>query len=125
MKYACLIYLDEDAPAAQQALEKLLEGLRAAGKAGSAAVLEPSASATSLRRRGGAASVVTGPAGCGRELLAALVVIDAQDLDASLASAARLSSSPLDIEVRPVKGRARCGPRRMTLGKIVPLQARD
>ena len=77
--------------------------LQASGAMTAAAGLQPPASATTLRLRGGSAQVQDGPFADVREQLGGLFVIEVADLDAALAWAARCPAAERGVvEVRPV-----------------------
>jgi hypothetical protein len=85
-------------------LEALNEELRAAGAWVFAAGLHPAGTATVLRANEGEVLLTDGPFVEGKEHLGGFTVIEAPDLDAALAWAARMARIiPLPIEVRPVQ----------------------
>jgi hypothetical protein len=108
MKYLCLIYVDEKLAGALP--EGVLAGLLVASRCEAdptrpclATELEPAATATTLRTRSGAVLTSAGPVTQTREQLGGLVLIDAPNLDAAIAIAARVPAARLgSIEVRPV-----------------------
>ena len=125
MKYACLIYVDERAAAGRAAAEDVLRRLgRLAAQTGGA-VLEPAAAAMSVRCRNGGVTVAAGPGENRAGQLAAVLLIDAANLDAALTGAARFTEPAVGVEVRPVRSTERRGPKRIVRGKVVPLRAYD
>src|SRR5690349_7285960 len=112
-KYLILIYGDEqrwDAETAEQRAAKEAGHAGFARAAGAGLLtgheLEPSSTATTLRSTTGAAPTPTdGPFLETKEAIGGLYVIDAPDLDAALALAARLpelGSGHGGVEVRPI-----------------------
>lgn len=65
--------------------------------------LHPASSATVVRTRGDEVLLTDGPYAEGKEQVGGLTILDAEDLDAALAWAARLARAihPLPVEVRP------------------------
>lgn len=112
MRYVLLVYSNEKATAAMEpaAMEALmggymaLEGELAAKKAKAAGeALQPTATATSLRVRGGKTITTDGPFAETKEQLGGLYVLDCADLDEALAWAAKIPDAQLGtIEIRPV-----------------------
>src|SRR5438132_7343192 len=104
-----LIYLDEHAldeterERCYRDSTQLAHQLAAAGKYLAAAPLEPTATATSVRVRGGKRVVTDGPFAETKEQLGGYFLIDASDLDEAIAVAARIPMAARGtIEVRPV-----------------------
>jgi hypothetical protein len=65
--------------------------------------LEPVATATTIRLRGGKRRVTDGPFAETQEQLVGYYLVDAKDLDEALGIAERIPSAPLGaVEVRPV-----------------------
>jgi hypothetical protein len=109
MKYMLLIYMHENAmtPAEREQCYKdsttLCHDLAAAGSFISANPLQPIATATSVRVREGKRLVTDGPFAETREQLGGYFLIDAKDLDAALAVAAKIPGARKGtVEVRPV-----------------------
>ena len=109
MRYMLLIYLDEqaldEAERAQcyQESTDLAHEISAAGRYLAAAPLHPTATATSVRVRGGKRLVTDGPFAETREQLGGYFLIDAPDLDEAIAIAARIPMARRGtVEVRPV-----------------------
>lgn len=110
MKYLCLVYSDEqdlhslpDSPEDTEcnAYAQLLaeRGQLVAGEA-----LEPVATATTVRVRGGQVSITDGPFAETREQLAGFYMIEARDLNDALNIAAGIPPARVgSIEVRPVR----------------------
>jgi hypothetical protein len=77
--------------------------LEQSGAMSAAAGLQPPATATTVRLRGGSTAVQDGPFADVREHLGGVFVIDVDDLDAALEWAARCPSAEHgSVEVRPV-----------------------
>ena len=86
-------------------LEVLNAELRAAGAWVFAGGLHPPSTATVVRSRDGEVLMTDGPYTEGKEHIGGVTVVDAPDLDAALAWAARLAAATtLPIEVRPFQG---------------------
>lgn len=86
-------------------LEALNAEMRAAGAWVFAAGLHPPSTATVVRSRDGQVLMTDGPYTEGKEHVGGFTVVDAPDLDAALAWAARLAeATTLPIEVRPFQG---------------------
>jgi hypothetical protein len=80
--------------------------LRAAGAWVFTAGLHPPGTATVVRSRDGQVLMTDGPYTEGKEHVGGFTVVDAPDLDAALAWAARLAeATTLPIEVRPFQSR--------------------
>lgn len=109
MKYMLRIYGDENAlsDAAREACYRqssdLAHELAANGQYLGAAPLHPTATATSVRVRGGKCLLTDGPFAETREQLGGFFLIEASDLDAAIAVAERLPMAKAGtVEVRPV-----------------------
>ena len=112
MKYLLQIYAGEAAENAippeemgvmMEAFGAYTEALVKAGALLGGERLRPVADATSVRVRGGKTEVLDGPFAETREQLGGYYLIEAPDLDAALAWAARCPSASYGtIEVRPV-----------------------
>lgn len=109
MKYMLLIYGDESALSdterehCYQESRQLAHDLNTAGQYLAAAPLHPTATATSVRVREGKRMVTDGPFAETREQLGGFFMIEASDLDAALAVAARIPMARTGtVEVRPV-----------------------
>ena len=112
MKYMLLTYLDENAwqalsPEQQQAemqqCEPHVKKLLAAGKILDGAPLHPTSTATCVRVKQGKRLVTDGPFAETREQLGGYYLVEAKDLDAALAIAARIPGAKVgSIEVRPI-----------------------
>jgi hypothetical protein len=109
-QYMLLVYEEELEPEEQAEREQvtplLLElhaSLREAGLLGAVRRLHPTASATSVRVRGGEAEITDGPFAVTKEVLAGYYVLECADLDEALKQAARLPMASWGtIEVRPI-----------------------
>ncbi|HET9068462.1 MAG TPA: YciI family protein [Amaricoccus sp.] len=114
MQYLLLLHLDETAwpkmsPAEQAegaaAYTAYTDALRQAGVLAGANRLQPSSASTTVRLREGKPQVLDGPYADSKEQLAGYYLIEAPDLDAALAWAARCpTASHGTVEVRPVWG---------------------
>jgi hypothetical protein len=109
MRYMLLIYGDEHAlsDAERQQCYKdsaqLARDLKANGQFLATAPLHPTATATSVRVRGGKRLVTDGPFAETREQLGGYFLIDAKDLDAAIAVAERIPGGRIGtVEIRPV-----------------------
>lgn len=111
MKYLCLIYYDENVLEALPREESEALWSEAAvvhreltaspGYLGAA--LRPARDAITLRERGGRLSTTDGPFAETKEQLGGVMLIDAADLDAAIAIAAKVPAARFgSIEVRPV-----------------------
>jgi hypothetical protein len=107
VKYAILIYHDEDTPNpsdedmeawgayTQEVAEK---GLMQAGEA-----LQPTATATSVRLQNGQLMTTDGPFAETKEQLGGFYILDCKDLDEAIEYAGKIPSVPYGtVEVRPV-----------------------
>jgi hypothetical protein len=112
MKYVCLIYDDEKlwetmTPAEGGAMMgeyfAFTKSIREGGQYVAGEALQPIATATTLRVRGGKLQTTDGPFAETREQLGGFYLIDAANLDEAIAIAARIPSVRTgSIEVRPV-----------------------
>ena len=109
MKYMLLIYADEQAwTEAERELcygesTDLAHQLKSNGQYVSASPLQPVATATSVRVRGGKRTVTDGPFAETREQLGGFFMIDAEDLDEAIAVAGRIPGARKGtVEIRPV-----------------------
>ena len=109
MKYMLLVYLDEHALSDAERQKcyhdsaGLARDLNARGNYIDASPLELTATATSLRIRGGKRLVTDGPFAETREQLGGYYLIDAKDLDEAIGIAARVPVANVGtIEIRPV-----------------------
>jgi len=113
MKYMLLIYDDEKAFHGMADEEKqkiyaeygqLQQSMQAAGQFVSGSELQPVSTATLIRVRGGKPLVTDGPFAETREQLGGYFIVDAPDLDAAIALAARIPSARSGtVEVRPLQ----------------------
>ena len=113
MKYICLVYLvekDMNALSKKEAdtcTEESLaydEGLRKSGHLLAAHALQPVETATTIRVRGGKATVTDGPFVETKEQLGGFFLIEAKDIDEACEVASRFPPARLGtIEVRPVQ----------------------
>ncbi len=112
MKFALLLHLDESAwptmTAEQQqqglaAYRAYTEALSAAGALHTTGRLRPASASTTVRITNGKTQVLDGPYTDAKEQVGGLYLIEAKDLDAALAWAARCpAASHGVVEVRPL-----------------------
>ena len=112
MHYLLLLHIDEtawpkmtDAERAQgsAAYSAFTDALRNAGALVGANRLQPTSSATTVRLADGKPQVLDGPYADSKEQLAGYYLIDAPDLDAAIAWAARCpTASHGAVELRPI-----------------------
>jgi hypothetical protein len=109
VRYMLLIYGDEQALSEAERNDcyresaELAHQIHAAGQYRAAAPLHPTSTATSVRVREGKRLVTDGPFAETREQLGGYFLIDAKDLDAAIAVAARIPMARRGtVEVRPV-----------------------
>lgn len=109
MKYMLLIYMNEGAMSETERAQcykdstALAHDLNANGQYLSANPLQPVATATSVRVREGKRLVTDGPFAETREQLGGYFLVDAKDLDAAIAVAARIPAARKGtVEIRPV-----------------------
>ena len=110
MKYLCLIYSDEkllhslpESPHDSECYDYFLSVQRS-GRMLAGEPLEPVASATTVRVRGGKLSVTDGPFAETKEQLAGFYLIEARDLNEALQIAGGIPAARVgSVEVRPVR----------------------
>jgi len=109
MKYMLLIYADEQAWTEPERKlcygesTELAQQLRAEGQYLAASPLQPVATATSVRVRGGKRAVHDGPFAETREQLGGYFLIDVADLDEAIGIAGRIPGARKGtVEIRPV-----------------------
>jgi hypothetical protein len=109
MKYMLLIYADEQAwTESERELcygesTELAHQLEASGQFVAASPLQPVATATSVRVRGGKRGVQDGPFAETREQLGGYFLIDVANLDEAIAIAGRIPGARKGtVEIRPV-----------------------
>lgn len=109
MQYMLLIYLDEQAlsePEREQCYQDstaFAHRLEASGQYVSAAPLQPTSTATSLRVRDGKRLITDGPFAETREQLGGFFLINAPDLDHAIDIAARIPAGRWGtVEIRPL-----------------------
>ena len=106
MKFACLVYLEDQKLRAVPDSECMASGLafKDAGVLVAAEALQPVRTARTVRIRNGATSITDGPFAETKELLAGFYLIEAKDMDEALAMAAKIPPARKgSIEVRPVR----------------------
>ena len=111
MQYALLIYTSEPTtPPSQQEIGEMMEGynaytesIRSDGSYVGGEALQPTATATTVRVQDGRTVTTDGPVAETKEALGGFYIIEAPDLDAAIASAARIPGARFgSIEVRPI-----------------------
>ena len=109
MKYLCLVYHDERSALAlpDSFVEEVLEyqeTLRHGGYHVAASPLQPVETATTIRVRNGAVSIIDGAATSAPEQVSGFYLIDARDLNDAIRVAARMPPARYgSVEVRPLK----------------------
>jgi len=106
MKYLCLVYLEAQKMRAVPDTECMAcgDGLRGRGVLVAAEALQPVESATTVRVRGGRATITDGPFAETKEQLAGFYLVDAANLDEALEIAAKIPPAREgSVEVRPVR----------------------
>lgn len=106
MKYACLVYLEEQKLHAVPDRECMNCGdsFRKNGAMVAAEALQPVTTAKTVRIRNGKMSITDGPFTETKEQLAGFYLLEAKDLDEALAMAAKIPPAREgSIEVRPVR----------------------
>jgi len=115
MRYMLLIYADErvrealPAEERQASMDKAIAVMEEAGRHGvfaGADPLEPTTTATSLRRRDGQVVITDGPFAETKEQLGGYIILDCKDLDEALEWAAKFPAvcgGKGGIEIRPIR----------------------
>ena len=113
MKYLCLIYASEASVATMTKDEAgkmraeygaFTEAIKKSGHYVGGNALQPTATATTVRSRGGKVSTTDGPYAETKEQLAGYYMIEAKDLNDAVQVAARIPAARTGgIEVRPVR----------------------
>jgi len=106
MKYLCLVYGEESKMREVDDLKCLAfdQSVRSSGQCIASEALEPVATATTVRVRGGKATVTDGPFAETKECLAGFYLIEARDLNEAIQIASRIPPAQIgSIEVRPVR----------------------
>ena len=106
MKYLCLVYLEDHKLRAVPDSECMAcgNGLRGEGTLLAAEALQPVATATTVRIRGGKVTITDGPFAETKEQLAGFYLVEAKDLDEAIRIAAKIPPAREgSIEVRPVR----------------------
>lgn len=112
MKYVCLIYDEEKKNAGMTKAEgdafmgeyfAFTEGIKKGGQYVGGEALQPVQTATTVRVRNGKMSTTDGPFAETKEQIGGLMEIEAEDLDAAIAIAARIPVVfRASVELRPV-----------------------
>lgn len=112
MRYLCLIYEDErrwatmpkdEADATLREYRAFGDGLRRSGQYVGGNALQPTQSATTVRRRNGKISTTDGPFAETKEQLGGYYLIEAADLNEAVQIAARIPAADTgSVEVRPI-----------------------
>ena len=106
MKFACLVYGEEQQMATVSDADCIANGLemKARGQYLGGEALRPVREAVTVRVRHGAMSVIDGPFAETKEQLAGFYLIDARDLEEAVQIASRIPPARIgSIEVRPVR----------------------
>ena len=106
MKYLCLVYGEEDKIRNMDDLHCLAfdQAIRQSGHCIASEALQPVATATTVRVRGGKVTVTDGPFAETKECLAGYYMIEAKDLDEAIQIASRIPPAEVgSIEVRPIR----------------------
>jgi len=106
MKYLCLVYGEEKAIQSMDDRHCLDydESVRASGHCIASEALQPVATATTVRVRGGKVSVTDGPFAETKECLAGFYLVEARDLNEAIQLASRIPPAAVgSIEVRPIR----------------------
>jgi hypothetical protein len=106
MRYLCLVYGEEDKIAAMDDSDCLAcdTQLRESGHCIASEALQPVATATTIRIRGGKLSVSDGPFAETKEQLAGFYLLEARDLNDAIQQAAKIPPAKVGcIEVRPIR----------------------
>lgn len=106
MKYACLVYLDDENFSAVPDDECMAFGTEIAesGHGAGGEALQPIETATTVRVRSGSVAVTDGPFAETREHLAGFYLIEARDLNEAIRIASRIPPARVgSIEIRPVR----------------------
>lgn len=109
MKYACLIYQDEQMPPPEEMAKVVAEykasaeEMQESGKLLSSHGLSPTTSATTVRVRNGKTLTTDGPFAETKEQLGGIFLIEAADLNDAIRVAAKIPTARWgSIEVRPL-----------------------
>nr|WP_297459962.1 YciI family protein [uncultured Halomonas sp.] len=110
MKYLCLVYSEEatfhtlpDSPRDEECFA-YAESVHESGRMIAAEALQPVATATTVRVRGGNTSITDGPFAETKEQLAGFYLVDARDLNEAIRIAAKIPAARVgSVEVRPVR----------------------
>jgi hypothetical protein len=108
VKYLLLVYGEEEKIRQVDDLHCLAfdKSVRESGHCVASEALQPVATATTVRVRGGKVSVTDGPFAETKECLAGFYMVEAKDLDEALQIAARIPPAGVgSIEVRPIRPR--------------------
>jgi len=106
MKYLCLVYGEEAKIREMDDRECLAydAALRESGRCVASEALEPVATATTVRVRGGRLAVTDGPFAETKEQLAGFYLIEARDLNEAIQLAAKIPPAQVgSIEIRPIR----------------------
>jgi len=106
MKYLLLVYGEEEKMQQVDDLSCLAfdKSVRDSGHCIASEALQPVATATTVRLRGGKSVVTDGPFAETKECLAGFYMIEAKDLDEAIQIASRIPPAGIgSVEVRPVR----------------------
>lgn len=110
MKYLCLVYADEtqlhsqpDSPQDSECMA-YAQQVQQSGRMLAAEALQPVATATTIRVRGGKANITDGPFAETKEQLAGFYLVEARDLNEAIQLAAGIPAARVgSVEVRPIR----------------------
>lgn len=110
MKYLCLVYANEhalhgspDSPRDPECFA-YAERVATSGRMLAAEALQPVATATTVRKRGGKLTITDGPFAETKEQLAGFYLVEARDLNEALQIAGEIPAARVgSVEVRPIR----------------------
>ena len=106
MKYLLLVYGEESKMQEVDDLHCLAfdQSVRGSGHCLASEALQPVATATTVRVRGGKATVTDGPFAETKECLAGFYMVEARDLNEAIQIASRIPPAQIgSIEIRPIR----------------------
>lgn len=106
MKYLCLVYGEEEKILGMDDQECIAcdAALRESGHCVASEALQPVATATTLRIRGGKLSVSDGPFAETKEQLAGFYLLEARDLNEAIQQASKIPPAKVGcVEIRPIR----------------------
>ncbi len=103
MNYMLLVYMEENPLEVPEGCGTMVDRLAEEGNFVAGGILQPTTTATSVRRREGKRLVTDGPFAETREQLAGYMIVEADNLDEAIAIAAEHPVAEVGtIEVRPL-----------------------